>query len=345
MFSLRRDALFRGLLLAICLWPLQASAQGLAPWSGLGRPATVNEIKAWDIDVRPDFKGLPPGSGTVAAGEQVWETQCASCHGTFGESSEIFTPLVGGTTKDDMNSGTVANLKRPDYPQRTSLMKLSTLSTLWDYINRAMPWNAPKSLSVSEVYAVTAYILHLGDVLPADFVLSNQNMAKVQAMLPNRRGMVMSEGLWRLGAKPDVQGSACMKDCKSYELKSQMPDYAKSAHGNLAEQSRAIGGLRGVQTLAQAAEVTKSLPPGIDTGRAAAQKANCFTCHATDTKLLGPSFKEVAVKYRADANAAALLAGKVKNGGQGSWGSIPMPAHPNLADPDLQLMISWIFTL
>jgi S-disulfanyl-L-cysteine oxidoreductase SoxD len=136
-----------------------------------------------------------------------------------------------------------------------------------------------------------------------------------------------------------------MKDCKPYELKSQMPDYAKSAHGNLAEQSRAIGGLRGVQTLAQVAEVNKSLPPAIDIGRAAAQKANCFACHATDTKLLGPSFKEVAVKYRADANAAALLAGKVKNGGQGNWGSIAMPAHPNLADPDLQLMISWIFTL
>src|SRR5213075_3126325 len=110
-------------------------------------------IKAWDIDVRPDFKGLPPGSGSVAQGQQVWDAKCASCHGTFGESNEVFTPLV---------TGDVA---------RTTLMKISTLSTLWDYIHRAMPWNAPKSLAVDEVYAVVAYLLNLGDILPGDFVL------------------------------------------------------------------------------------------------------------------------------------------------------------------------------
>jgi S-disulfanyl-L-cysteine oxidoreductase SoxD len=345
MSNLLRSVTFGGALMAVSFWSADSYSQGPAPWSGLGRPATANEIKAWDIDVRPDFKGLPPGSGTVTQGEEVWETQCASCHGTFGESSEVFTPIVGGTTKRDLISGTVANLKRSDYPQRTSLMKLSTVSTLWDYINRAMPWNSPKSLSVTEVYAVTAYILHMGDVLPVDFVLSDQNIAKVQANLPNRDGMVTSEGLRRPGAKPDVQGSGCMRDCKTYKLASLMPAYAKSAHGNLAEQSRPVGGLRGVQTLAQSVEPAKAPPSSLENGKTAAQKANCFACHAADSKLLGPSFNEVALKYRTQTNAASLLAGKVKNGGQGNWGAIPMPANPSVSETDLQMMISWILTL
>src|SRR5215472_13006168 len=74
---------------------------------GVGRAATPDEISAWDIDVRPDFKGLPPGSGSVAKGQEIWESKCATCHGTFGESNEVFTPLVGGTTSDDIRTGHV----------------------------------------------------------------------------------------------------------------------------------------------------------------------------------------------------------------------------------------------
>src|SRR5215208_5470628 len=122
-----------------------ASAQqrgGVFP--GIGRAATAGEIAAWDIDVRPDFKGLPRGSGSVAKGQEVWEAKCASCHGVFGESNQVFNPLVGGTSADDVKTGRVASLKRTDYPGRTTLMKVSSVSTLWDYINRAMPWSQPK---------------------------------------------------------------------------------------------------------------------------------------------------------------------------------------------------------
>ena len=77
---------------------------------GIGRPATAKEVAAWDIDVRPDFKGLPSGSGTVEKGMEVWEGKCASCHGIFGESNEVFSPLVGGTTKDDVKTGRVKRL-------------------------------------------------------------------------------------------------------------------------------------------------------------------------------------------------------------------------------------------
>ena len=127
-------------------------------YPGIGRDATAKEVAAWDIDVRPDFKGLPKGSGSVAQGQVVWETKCASCHGIFGESGEVFNPIVGGTTKDDVRTGRAAHLTDSGYPGRTTLMKLATVSTLWDYVHRAMPWNQPKSLAVDEVYAVTAYM-------------------------------------------------------------------------------------------------------------------------------------------------------------------------------------------
>jgi len=77
---------------------------------GIGRDATPAEVAAWDIDVRPDFKGLPKGSGSVEKGQQLWESKCAVCHGTFGESNEIFTPIIGGTTQDDIKTGRVASL-------------------------------------------------------------------------------------------------------------------------------------------------------------------------------------------------------------------------------------------
>jgi S-disulfanyl-L-cysteine oxidoreductase SoxD len=324
-----------------------ASKTSSKPWVDIGRAATENEVKAWDIDVRPDFKGLPKGAGSVAKGEVVWEAQCASCHGTFGESNEVFTPIVGGISKDDLKTGMVANLRRSDYPQRTSLMKLSSISTLWDYINRAMPWNAPKSLTVEEVYAVTAYILHLGDVLPADFVLSNQNIAQVQAILPNRNGTTRNHGLWTIKAKPDVQGSKCMKDCKPYTQRSQLPDYAKSAHGNLAEQNRALGPVRGVVTVSASKVATAPAPPGLanNDGEKLARAANCFACHGLDAKVLGPSFRDISKKYAADANVATMLAGRVKNGAQGAWGVIPMPANPQLPDESIQQIIAWVLAL
>ena len=157
--------MFKWVSLFLVLLPLLAAAQTVkfqtAQFQGIGRTATPQEIKAWDIDVRPDFKGLPKGQGSVKQGEVVWEAQCASCHGHFGESAEVFTPIAGGVTADDMKTGRVKSLiMGANQPQRTTLMKLPTLSTLWDYINRAMPWNAPKSVTTDQVYAVTAYTLH-----------------------------------------------------------------------------------------------------------------------------------------------------------------------------------------
>ena len=228
-----------------------AFADSTKAMHNIGRDATAAEVKAWDIDVRPDFKGLPKGSGSVSKGEAVWEEKCASCHGAFGESNEVFTPLIGGTTKDDIKTGRVKGLEegKSIVPQKTTLMKMATVSTLWDYINRAMPWTAPKSLTTDEVYSVVAYLLNLAEVVPADHVLSDQNIAEAQKRMPNRNGMVVYEPMWKVNGKGDVKNVACMKNCETeVKITSFLPDYAKNAQGNTAEQNRGIGPVRGLDT-------------------------------------------------------------------------------------------------
>lgn len=315
------------LALALALACTTPAAQ--AGFPGIGRAATPAEVKAWDIDVRPDFQGLPAGSGSVAKGQEVWEAKCASCHGVFGESNSVFNPLVGGTTKADIDKGRVANLQRPDYPSRTTMMKLAHVSTLWDYIYRAMPWNEPKSLGVDEVYAVTAYMLNLADVVPAEFTLSDRNIAQVQQKLPNRKGMSTRHAMWpgnEFGkpARPDVAGSTCMKDCAvEPKVASLLPPHARNAHGNLAEQNRLVGPQRGAQTAGAAPAPQAAATP--DGALALVQKHNCTTCHAPSQRVVGPSWSEIASRH---AGKGDYLAGKIRSGSSGVWGNIPMPAQP-----------------
>jgi cytochrome c551/c552 len=361
---------FRSLLAASALMLAGFSVQAqTTPYAGIGRATTPAELAAWDIDVRPDFKGLPKGSGSVAQGMDVWEAKCASCHGIFGESNEVFSPLTGGSTKQDMQAGRVARLTDPGFPGRTTMMKLANLSTLWDYINRAMPWNAPKSLSTNEVYAVTAYMLNLGGVLPEGFTLSDQNMGQVQAMLPNRNGLTTDHGLWpgkTLGNdKPDVRAVACMKDCTtSTALASSLPDFARNAHGNLAEQNRLVGPQRGADTTVAPTTVSSAMtttttttlpqvpvPPVTATKPAAAktgaeaialaQKYTCTACHGMDKKILGPGFQEVAKKYAGRGDGVDYLAGKIRKGGVGAWGAVPMPAQ-TLGETEAKQIAQWL---
>ncbi|QBK03592.1 cytochrome C [Hylemonella gracilis] len=358
------------LCVVLCL-----SAAGVLAWAqqpsypGLGRTATPQEVRAWDIDVRPDFKGLPKGTGSVSQGQDVWEAKCASCHGVFGESNQVFNPLVGGTNAQDVARGRVARLTDTGFPGRTTLMKVPTVSTLWDYINRAMPWNAPKTLKTDEVYALVAFLLNLGDVVPADFVLSDANIAEVQKRMPNRDGMTTDHGLWPgkglgNGGMPDVKAVACMKDCvPEPKVASLLPDFARNNHGNLAEQQRGVGPQRGADTTqpASAASGPPAKPAASTTAQASgaasaatvatvksgaqvlalAQKYTCTACHGTDNKIVGPSFKDVAAKYAKRTDAKTYLAGKIRAGGQGVWGPIPMPAQ-TLPDADLQAIAAWL---
>ena len=312
---------------------------------GVGRAATPAEVRAWDIDVRADFKGLPAGSGSVARGRDVWDAKCASCHGTFGESNEVFTPIVGGTTQEDIKTGRVKALLNPETP-RSTLMKLSRISTLWDYINRAMPWTAPKTLTTEEVYAVTAYVLNLGDLVPDELVLSDRNMAQVQQKLPNRNGMTREHGLWSVRGKPDVKNVACMKDCEQdVKITSALPEAAKDVHGNLADQTRGFGPVRGVQTApSRVAQVNVAPRTGGEGTRALATESGCLACHGVSNKIVGPAFSDIAAKYKGQADSGQKLAGKVRNGSTGVWGQIPMPPQPQLKDDDIKTIVAWILS-
>lgn len=311
----------------------------------MGRDATDAEVKAWDIDVRPDFQGLPPGSGSVAAGEQLWTGKCASCHGDFGDDNHVFTPLVGNTTAADIETGRVAALKAGG-SVRTTFTKVNTVSTLWDYIHRAMPWDAPKSLSNDDVYAVLAYLLNLAEIVPADYVLSDQNIAEVQARMPNRNGMTRAHGLWEVNGKPDTRNQACMKDCQAeVKVSSALPDYALNAHGNLADQNRTFGPVRGRVTDPKAAASKPAAPANAAVNAAVTAllgARGCTGCHGMETKIIGPGFKEVAEKYQARADVKAYLAEKIAKGGSGVWGSAAMPPQAQLSKPELESIAAWI---
>jgi len=330
-------------LAASAAWAASADGQdAAAARAALGRTATPAEVAAWDIDVRPDFQGLPRGSGSVAQGQKVWEDKCASCHGDFGESNEVFSPLVGGTTADDIRRGRVAALTG-NQPYRTTLMKVSTVSTLWDYIRRAMPWNAPKSLSTDDVYAVTAYLLNLGEIVPADFTLTDANLAEVQRRMPNRNGMTTEHGLWPGRGRPDTHNTACMKDCEAtVRVVSSMPAYARDSHGDLSQQQRGFGPTRGVGAgAAQAKHEAAGAQAEAPAGARLTSRYQCVACHAVDRKVVGPSFREIAGKYRGQ-EALAALAGKVRSGGQGAWGNVPMPPQSQVPESDIRTMVGWI---
>ncbi|WP_340117881.1 cytochrome c [Pelagibius sp. 7325] len=141
-----------------------------------GRPATKEEMALWDIDVRPDGTGLPPGGGTVAEGKAIYADNCEGCHGEAGQGG-IKDRLVGG-------QGTLAT----GHPVKTIGSFWPYATTLYDYIRRAMPYPAPGSLSDDETYALVAYLLNLNGIVPEDARLDQSNLAKIR--MPNRDGFV-----------------------------------------------------------------------------------------------------------------------------------------------------------
>lgn len=185
---------FLKLTLAVSLITAPAFADGI------GRIATPDEVAAWDIDIRPDGAGLPAGSGTVAEGEGIFEEQCAACHGDFGEGVDRWPVLAGGF--DTLTK---------ERPIKTIGSFWPYLSTVWDYINRAMPFGDAQSLSADEVYALTAYIMYLNEIVDdEDFELSKANF------LDHRLG---NEANFYPDDRPTTEypffTDACMTDCKS----------------------------------------------------------------------------------------------------------------------------------
>jgi cytochrome c len=171
----------------------------------IGREATPQEIAGWDIDIRPDGQGLPPGKGTVKDGEQLYMTHCASCHGEFGESAGRWPILSGG-------GGSLASHD----PVKSIGSYWPYASTVMDYIRRAMPFGNAQSLNNNELYAITAYVLYLNDIVRTeDFELNDTNFKTIR--LPNEPNFydddreATEKAFWR--KKP------CMKDCAAGEAK------------------------------------------------------------------------------------------------------------------------------
>lgn len=176
--------------------PAPAQAGGY----GLGRTALPEEVAAWDHDVRPDGVGLPVGSGDVFTGEELFVAQCAMCHGDFGEAVGRWPVLAGG----------YGTLTRRD-PVKTIGSYWPYLSTVFDYVARAMPFGQAESLTPDEVYAITAYLLYVNDIVGDDFELSNENFLEVP--LENEPNFYDDDRLtteFPVFVRPDI----CMENCK-----------------------------------------------------------------------------------------------------------------------------------
>jgi S-disulfanyl-L-cysteine oxidoreductase SoxD len=155
----------------------RANAQGQVQVPHLGQPIAPADVAPWDISIGPDGAGLPPGRGSAKEGEAVYAAQCQACHGEKGAGKP-----------NDMLVGGMGSLAPGKAPVKTVGSYWPYATTLFDYIRRAMPFPESKSLKDDEVYAVSAYILHLNGIIGADDVMDAQSLPKVK--LPNRDGFV-----------------------------------------------------------------------------------------------------------------------------------------------------------
>jgi mono/diheme cytochrome c family protein len=160
-----------------------------------GKAVSEADLAAWNIDVRTtDGQGLPAGRGSVADGKKIYEAKCVACHGADAKGGAVYGTMVGGI--GSMNSSPRVLTPGSMYPYAP---------ILFDYIRRSMPMDRPQTLSNDEVYALSAYLLNLNGLVPADAVMDAQSMPKVQ--MPNRNGFVVDD-------RPDAKAVRCMADCK-----------------------------------------------------------------------------------------------------------------------------------
>ena len=169
--------------------------QPLADKPRFGKPVSEADLAAWNIDIRtPDGLGLPAGRGTVAEGKKLYEAKCLACHGADAKGGAVYGTMVGGI-------GSFKGSPRVLTPG--SMYPYAPI--LFDYIRRSMPMDSPQTLTANEVYALSAYLLNLNGLIPADAVMDAQSLTRVQ--MPNRDGFLIDD-------RPDSQAVRCMTDCK-----------------------------------------------------------------------------------------------------------------------------------
>ncbi len=262
----------------------EQSTKGVNP----GRPATANEIKAWDLDALPDGSGLPEGEGSVGLGDELYEAQCAVCHGDFGAGGQGYPQLTGGNLAKDEN-GIIITLKNQrlepgmDAPKRTIATYWPVATTLFTYIRDSMPYAHPKSLSNDEVYAITAYLLAQDGLVEDDddFILNKETLTKV--VLPNRNGFYPNidgpnahediRAFFADRAKNIGSGIRCMKDCKDPGMDGKTEATVMEINYEMSDVSPPYGRER-------------SLPPKKESelehpGKEGYEN-NCAVCHKTD---------------------------------------------------------------
>ena len=293
------------LLAILALQPVQAAEPG---HYGFGSPATSEQIAGWDIDVRPDGKGLPPGEGSVEDGEWLYEAKCASCHGSFGESVAGYPALAGG-------EGSLTDPR----PKKTIGSYWAYTSTLWDYIHRAMPFTQPESLSDDEVYAITAYVLHLNDIVDYDFVLTQDNLTSVR--LPNEGNFIAEE-------RPDTSNKRCMQRCK---------DPAQVAIATEAAAYVPEGGPDALYVAREPEEAVVTLPTG-----SGIYDRHCALCHSEGLAGAPVSGDSGVWADRIDQGMDTLYRHAIE-GYTGEDGVMPPKGgFMNLADDEVRLAVDYI---
>ena len=237
-------------------------------------------------------------------------------------------------------------------------MKVATVSTLWDYINRAMPWNAPKSLKPDEVYAVTAYLLNLGDVVPDDFTLSDTNIARGAEPLPNRNGMTTDHGMWpgRTGQWRQArrQGRGLHEELRDRADGRVVPARPRAQRarqpGRAEPPCRRAAWRRHHQRawyrVGRAAAVASCRTPPPRRRNAAAQalarKLNCLTCHGIDNKVVGPGLREVVEEVRRTRRRRGLPGGQDRAPAAAASGAPCRCRHRPVTAADAKALAQWI---
>lgn len=299
------------LMAALVLGAGYVQAEQGTGYYGYGQTATPEQIAGWDIDVRPDGLGLPQGSGTAEDGEWVYEEKCASCHGSFGEGVDGYPSLVGG-------EGTLSGDGRP---HKTIGSYWNYTSTVFDYINRAMPYTAPRSLEPDEVYSLTAYLLFMNYIIDDEtFELNQDTLATVR--LPNEPNFIPDE-------RPDTANKRCMTDCRdpaAIEIKSQAtPSLADELAAEAAETAETV------EPPAQLAVVGKSV-----------YDQSCMLCHGSG--LAGaPKVGDVAQWQGRVAVGSATLYRHAIEGYQGEAGVMPAKGgFMNLSDDEVKAAVDYM---
>jgi len=315
-----------------------------------GRTPTANEIAAWDIDALPDGTGLPAGEGSVEDGDELYEEQCAACHGDFGGGGNGYPQLAGGNQNKDEN-GIVITLKNQrlapgmDAPKRTIGTYWPKATTLFTYIRDAMPYASPKSLSNDETYAITAYLLAQNGVvidgveMDDEYVLNAEKLVKV--VLANNDGFYPNidgptgpadvKAFFADRAKNIGSGTRCMTDCK---------DPGMAAAGSKEATVMKIG--YEMKDVVPAYAYARDLPAVSEENKLSKAERlyneSCKLCHATDN-MGAPAITDAEAWREVTAKGMDEV---VQNAINGTGGMPPKGGNEDLTPSEVKLIVEFM---